>query len=506
MADAIGLKVDDPRFWDGEHLRQEADRIFDICWSCRLCFKFCSSFPTLFELLDGKTEQLRHDYLAANPDVATAAQQRRQAAVDTPPAAEVPGHDEVGVTYGDELPELQGHARDLGNAEIDRVVDLCFQCKLCYPNCPYTPPHHFAVDFPRLMLRWKAHRTRRVGVPLQTRALRDTATIGKLASLAPGLSNWALKNPANRLAMEATVGIHRRKLMPTYHRETFPQWWKRHQPAVEAAHPLKPGVTEPTPMKVALFSTCLVDYNDPGVGAAAVQVLEHNGVEVVRPSGQVCCGMPLLDGGDLDAAAKKIRVNVEVFTPYVEQGYAIVIPSPSCSLMVREEFPQLVAGPRTDGIARRAHDLDEYLYRLAREGRLKRDFTRRFGRVQYHVPCHIRVQNIGIRGRDLLGLIADEVEAVQECSGHDGTWSMQKEHFEESLHWGQKAFNGMRRVDAGEPCALACSDCRLAALHLEQGAGRKTVHPVVALAHAYGFTVDSGGLALQSKPVAPAAS
>ena len=501
MAEAIGLKVDDPKFWDAAHLRQEADRIFDICWSCRLCFKFCGSFPTLFELIDGQTEKLRDKHLAAHPEIgAAAAERRRAAAAATPPAGAEPAHgEEVGVTYGDELPELQGHARDLSHAEIDQVVDLCFQCKLCYPNCPYTPPHDFALDFPRLLLRWKAHRTRREGVPLQARLMRDTAAIGKVASLTPALTNRLLRTPANRVAMEATVGIHRRKLMPTYHRETFPRWWRRHVPRVEAAQPLKEGVTTPTPMKVALFSTCLIDYNDPAVGAAAVRVLEHNGVEVVRPQGQVCCGMPFLDGGDLDAAATKIRVNVDVFAPLVEQGYAIVIPSPSCSLMVREEFAQLVAGPRTAQVAQRSHDLDEYLYRLAREGRLKRDFQRRFGRVQYHVPCHIRVQNIGIRGRDLLGLVADQVDAVQECSGHDGTWSMQTAHFEESLRWGEKAFAGMRAVDAGAPCALACSDCRLAALHLEQGAGRKTVHPVVALAHAYGFDV---GVPLDSRPVA----
>jgi Fe-S oxidoreductase len=186
-----------------------------------------------------------------------------------------------------------------------------------------------------------------------------------------------------------------------------------------------------------------------------------------------------------------------VFAPLVAQGYAIVIPSPSCSLMGREEYPQLVASEASAQVAAASYDLDDYLYRLAREGRLKRDFTRRFGRVQYHVPCHIRVQNIGIRGRDLLRLVASEVEAVQECSGHDGTWSMHKEHFRDSLRWGEKAFDGMR-LAAGEPCALACSDCRLAALHIEQGAGRQTVHPVVALAHAYGFDV---GIALESQPV-----
>lgn len=499
MAEAIGLRVDHPKFWDPADLRREADRIFDICWGCRLCFKFCGSFPTLFELIDGKTDRQRAEYLAAHPEVAAAAEAKRREAAAAPPPVEPHEGVEVGVTYGDELPELHAHARDLDNQEIDRVVDLCFQCKLCYPNCPYTPPHDFALDFPRLMLRWKAHRTRREGVPLRARMMRDTAAIGRLASLTPAITNWALRNPANRAVMERVVGIHRDKLMPTYHRQTFPQWWRRHTPRVEDLQPLKAGVEHPTPTRVALFSTCLVDYNDPAVGIAAVQVLEHNGIEVVRPPRQVCCGMPFLDGGDLDAAGTQVRANVEALAAYAEQGYAIVVPSPSCSLMVREEFPQLVAGARTSLVAGRAHDLDEYLYRIAREGRLKRDFSRRFGRVRYHVPCHIRVQNIGIRGRDLLGLIADEVEAVQECSGHDGTWSMQREHFTDSLRWGEKAFAGMR-AEAGEPCALACTDCRLAALHIEQGAGRRTVHPVVALAHAYGFEVP--GVELESRPAA----
>ncbi len=496
MAEAIGLRMEDPRFWDAQDLRAEVDRIFDICWGCRLCFKFCGSFPTLFELIDTKTEAQRAAHLAAHPEIRAAADAKRAAAAAAPAPAPHDGA-EVGVTFGDELPELQAHARDLSAAEIDQVVDRCFQCKLCYPNCPYTPPHDFALDFPRLLLRWKAQRTRRDGVPLTARLMRDTAAIGRLASRTPALANRALRLPANRALMERVVGIHRDKLMPTYHRETFPQWWARHTPQVEAAQPLKDGIETPTPLKVALFSTCLIDYNDPAVGAAAVRVLEHNGVEVVRPPNQVCCGMPFLDGGDLDAAAAKVRANLAALTPYVDAGYAIVIPSPSCSLMVREEFPQLVSGAASARLAAQSHDLDVYLYRIAREGRLKRDFQRRFGRVQYHVPCHIRVQNIGIRGRDLLGLISDQVDTVQECSGHDGTWSMHVDHFQESLRWGEKAFAGMRQ-QAGEPCALACTDCRLAALHIEQGANRSTVHPVVALAHAYGFDV---GVELESRPV-----
>ncbi len=499
MAESVGLRVDDPRFWDPVDLRNEVDRIFDICAGCRLCFKFCGSFPRLFEAIDGRTTALRDDHLRRNPEIAArAAERRAEAEASIEPESE--GHPavEVGVTYGDELPEIEAHSSDLPNSEIDGIVDLCFQCKLCYPNCPYTPPHDFALDFPRLLLRWKAHRVRREGTPLRTRLMRDTELIGKSSSLMPAVANAALSHPTVRGAMEATVGIHRDKLMPTYHAETFPAWWKTHRPAVEEAQALKEGVEDPTPLKVVLFSTCLVDYNDPSVGRAAVRVLEHCGVEVVVPAGQGCCGMPFLDGGDLDAAAGKIRHNVDLLHPYVERGYRIVIPSPSCSLMTREEYPQIVADERSAAVAAATHDLDEYLYRIAREGRLKRDFKRKFGPIHYHVPCHIRAQNVGIRGRDLLKLISDAVVAVQECTGHDGTWSMQKDHFEDSLRWGKKAFDGLK-ADAGEACALACTDCRLAALHIEQGAERKTVHPVVALAHAYGLDV---GVELDSKPVA----
>src|SRR5215831_15077092 len=189
MAEAIGLKVDDPRFWDPAHLRGEVDRIFDICWSCRLCFKFCGSFPTMFELIDKGTERMRAEYLAAHPEIVAAADAKRREAAAEPAAAPEP-EGEVGVTYGDELPTLYSHACDLTTAEIDRVVDLCFQCKLCYPNCPYTPPHDFAIDFPRLLLRWKAQRTRRDAPPLRAKVVRNTALLGKVGSMLPGLTGW----------------------------------------------------------------------------------------------------------------------------------------------------------------------------------------------------------------------------------------------------------------------------------------------------------------------------
>jgi Fe-S oxidoreductase len=498
MADAIGLKINEAKFWDASDLRREVDRIFDICHGCRLCFKFCGSFPTLFELIDGKTEQRRREHLAAHPEVVAEAARKRAAAAAAPTVREP--HEERAEAFGDELPELQAHAADLSSAEIDRVVDLCFQCKLCYPNCPYTPPHDFALDFPRLLLRWKAHRVRRRGVPLADKLLRNARLIGRFGSLFPGLSNWAVRNRLNRVLMEKSVDIHREKQLPPFYAETFPTWWQRRGvPQIETPQSLKDGVEKPTPLKVVLFSTCLVDYHAPETGKAAVRVLEHNGVEVVFPREQICCGMPFLDGGDVEATARHGRHNVAVLREWVARGYEVVIPSPSCSLVIREEYPQLVAEPAAADVAAQSHDLAEYLFRIGREGRLKRDFKRRLGRVKYHVPCHIRVQNIGLRGRDLLKVIADEVDAVQECSGHDGTWSMRTGNFRDSLRWGQKLFAGMTPT-AGETCAAACTDCALAGLHIRQGTGQGTVHPVVALAFAYGFDVGAAAELLQAKP------
>jgi Fe-S oxidoreductase len=163
---------------------------------------------------------------------------------------------------------------------------------------------------------------------------------------------------------------------------------------------------------------------------------------------------------------------------------------------MREDYPQLVPGPEAARVAAHSLDLCDYVYRIAREGRLKRDFKRRLGGVRYHAACHLRVQSIGFRGRDLLKLVAGDVQVVQECSGHDGTWSMQRENFAASMRWGKKLFDAMRPA-AGEPCAAACTDCALAGTQIHQGTGLRSVHPIVVLAWAYGFDVGDAASALQ---------
>ncbi len=500
MAESIGLRVGDPRFWDAADLRAEVDRIFDVCWGCRLCFKLCGSFPLLFEQIDARTEHNRARHLAEHPEIVEAARGRRAEVEASGPREHQPGV-EVGETFGDELPELAAHARDLTTAEIDAVVDLCFQCKLCYPSCPYTPPHEYALDFPRLLLRWKAQRTRRSGTSLAMRLLRNPRLIGRLSSLAPALARLGLRSRTSRWAMEKALGVHRDKAMPAVPDETFPAWWRRRRPAGARGEPgTEPG-TEPA-ARAVLFSTCLVDYHDPVAGRAAVEVLEHNGVEVAWPEGQGCCGMPRLDGGELDAAVAAARANVALLHPWVARGWEVVVPSPSCSLMLREEYPQLVDTAESRAVATATHDLCDYLVKLGRAGRIRKEFPRRLGRVKYHVPCHIRLQNIGFRGRDVLRWVSEGVDVVQECSGHDGTWSMLRENFAASLHWGRKCFEGMKPVP-DQPCSAACSDCGLAALQIGQGAGVTALHPVVVLAYAYGFDVGPAARHLVPLEAAP---
>lgn len=447
MSQPVGLRVADARFWDSEDLRGEIDRVFDVCQSCRLCFKFCDSFPRLFEYLD----------------------------------------------------DGERPASALREAEIDEVVDLCFQCRLCLPACPYAPPHDWGVDFPRLVLRSRAHRGRREPLPWYKRQMQNPARLGRLQALAPRLSNYLLRAPAFRRFLERLARVDRRKLLPPVAAESFGRWWRRigKRAGAVAATPgggQEAAAAEASPeRRVVLFSSCPVDWHRPEIGRAALDVLRHNGYEVERPGPQICCGMPRLDGGDVDAAAETARQTVELLHPWVKRGYRVVIPSPSCSLMLREEAPQLLGDGAAAEVAAATFDLCDFLFREAREERVHKEFRRRAGPIRYHIPCHIREQQIGFRGRDILRWVSEGVEAIQECSGHDGTWSMDVAHFDDSLRHGRKAAEAM---SSGEPCSARCSDCVLASLHLRQMADVEVLHPVVVLAWAYGYDVGDAASAI----------
>jgi Fe-S oxidoreductase len=431
-----GLSYDpsDPKYWDEAALAGEVRRAFEICHGCRLCFKYCDAFPTLFSLVDE-----RHD----------------------------------------------GDVGRLAPEETRRVMDLCFQCKLCEVQCPYTPrdKHDFQLDFPRLVHRWDAVQFRKQGRSMRDRVLGDPDGAARLARASLGLANVANRSRPLRVLMEKAVGIHRDKLLPDFASETFDAWAEG-QGLVRAA----PGG------EAVLFQTCFVQHNEPGIGRDVVEVLRANQVDVRVAKGLACCGMPAWEHGDVVALRRQARQDLDLLLPFVEKGARVLAVNPTCAMMMRREWPHLLEGQdraRAERLAPAVMDPSEYLWSLREEPRFNTAFRSSPGRVAYHAPCHLRAQAVGFKGRDLLRKIPGTTvaETVMECCGHDGTYAMTVHGFEASARIGRKAFDGMR---AGQADVWA-SDCPLAALQFAQHAGRRPLHPMTILARAYrGDRFDGG--------------
>jgi len=417
------VDIRDEKFWDEADLDRELRRVFDVCHTCRMCFSYCPSFPALFDAVDR--------------------------------------HEEKG----------EGEVDALTAAEMAPVVDLCWQCKLCYVKCPYTPPHKFMVDFPRLLQRAKLVKVRREGVKFRERVLGDPDRLGRLSiGLAAGMTNWANTRPLLRRALEKLLGIHHRRRLPSFAKNPFRKWFRGR--ARTNAEP-----------RVALFATCSVEYNEPQVGVAAVQVLEHNGIGIELPD-VVCCGLPALDGGDLETATKKIEHNVRTLLPLVRQGLPVVVLGPSCGLMMKSEWPQIVPTEDCREVSAAVMDVGEYLAKQKAAGRLDTNFTVSQGKVAYHVPCHLRAQNVGQPFRALLESVpGTQVEPIEQCSAFDGTWGMKTEYYETSRKCAGKLCKAIGRAGADR----VISDCTLAGLNVVEELGIKPAHPIEALRDAYGI-------------------
>ena len=412
---------------DRSLVEKETLRIFDICDGCRRCINLCPSFNTLLDRLD---------------------------LVDS------------------DIKKLTSH-------DTRQVVDECYYCKLCFNHCPYTPPHQFDLDFPQLMVTWKRIYAEERRPSLRDRILIRTDLIGKVGSFLAPLMNWANGNLLIRRFMHALLGIHRDRHLVHFQSETFSRWWNR----TRTAHGRPAGARQPAG-KVALFSTCTVNYHCTEIGRATVKVLEKNGVEVVLPE-QECCGMPFFDTGDIAMIKKKAEANLRKLEPWVLQGYDVIAPIPSCSLMLKREYPKLLKSDLATTVAERTFDICEYLMRMKRQGTLNTEFQRRSLRVSYQVPCHLRDQNIGFKSKELMELTGATVDLVERCSGHDGTWGVKVEFFDLSMKIASKA---VRQMSETQP-DICVSDCPLAALQLDQASGSSTptLHPIQVIQQAYGL-------------------
>lgn len=459
----------DEVYWSRSALEAEEKRVFEICNGCRLCFNLCPSFPALFDAIDALDPTAHLSEGAPVTHHAVDALGNHAAATGGEHAA--PAREDV-----------HGQAEALERLPLSvnqRVVDLCYQCKLCDPICPYTPPHEFAVDFPRLMLRHKAIDAREKGVPLQDRVLGDPDLIGGIGTILPSVANAVTNLRPNRVMMEHTVGIHRDRQLPAFASQTFLSWFK-------ARHATRPDPAAVSGRKVVLFYTCSVQWNEPQVGRAAVEVLEHSGITVFAPEMR-CCGMPALDGGDVPRATDWARHNIDVLLPYVQAGCDIVSPGPTCSFMMKKEWKDYVGTEAAEAVARRSFDLMEYLFRLRKEGALREDYTTDVGAVGYHLPCHLKVQKIGFRSRDMLRrLPGAQVTMVDRCSCMDGTWGMKKEYYELSKEGSKKLMSELEGSGAG----TYSSDCLIAKLQIEEASGKKVKHPIELMWASYGGTAE----------------
>ncbi len=421
-------------FYDQAKTENELERIFGICHGCRRCVNLCTAFPTLFDLVDASSTM-----------------------------------------------EVDGVAK----ADYWKVVDQCYLCDMCYmTKCPYVPPHPWNVDFPHVMLRGKAVRFKKGEISLRDRLLTSTDALGKLAGIpvVTATVNALNRNSLSRSVLQKTLRVHKEAELPPFASKKFLS-----SAPGSKDFPAKDGKT--TPGKVAIFSTCYVNYNEPGIGRDLLALLEHNEIPYVLVEQAACCGMPKLELGDLDSVDALKRRNMPGLAKLAREGYAILTPIPSCTLMYKQELPLMYPDdPDTLAVREAMFDPFEYFVARKKDNLLKTDFKRALGKVSYHIPCHSRVQNMGQKTRELLESIpGTSVSTVERCSGHDGTWGVKEEFYANSMKIGRPVF---RQMADPQPDYVS-SDCPIAARRILHGMREneptqaEKAHPLTLLRKAY---------------------
>ena len=431
----------DRDFVDRAKTEAEMLRVFDICQSCRRCFNLCDSFPRLFDLIDES------------------------------PTGEVDG---------------------VATADYHKVADACTLCDMCYmTKCPYVPPHDFNLDFPHLMLRYRAVELREGRRSRRHRELTYTDRNGRLAGTVARLANWASDrhNRLPRSLMEKAVGIDRRAALPAYHGRSFVVRAKKTAPPLDSTAPA-------AGRKALLYATCFVNYNNPSIGEAARAVLARNGVdtEVAYPR---CCGMPQLEQGDVAAVAAAARGVAATLSPWIDKGYDVIALVPSCALMLKFEWPLILPDDiAVRRLASATFDVSEYLVDIARNEGLAPGMTPLEGEVTVHLACHARAQNMGQKASEMLRLLPDaKVSVIERCSGHGGSWGVLSENFETAVRIGRP----VARQALKNATRFVSSECPLAGMHIAQEmeieAGtealpQRQLHPIELVARAYGIPGD----------------
>jgi len=425
----------DEAFYDPHEIEKELERVFDICHGCRRCFNLCDSFPRLFDL------------------------------VDASPTMELDGVDK---------------------AEFKSVVDACTLCDMCFlTKCPYVPPHEFNLDFPHLMLRYRAMEFRQGQVSSADRQMAETDRNGTLAGLVSMAANWATSRENKTIGpiLRSAAGLHPDAELPKFASNTLQ--------SLAANTPVLNRDAPAFGRKALIYATCFGNYNSPEVGVAAREVLARNGVEtIVEHPG--CCGMPKLEQGDIAAVAAQAKTVAAALKPWIEQGYDIIALVPSCALMLKFEWPlMLTDDPDVALLSKATFDLSEYVVDIAKKEGLAPGMTPVAGTLSLHMACHARAQNMGQKAAEMLRLVPQaDVKVIERCSGHGGSWGFKKEYFDIAMKVGRPVARAAAQNGAG----FVMSECPLAGVHIAQGIdklggdGAKPTlvsHPIQILAQAY---------------------
>jgi len=429
-----------PEFYDEASCFKELERIFDICHGCRRCVSLCGSFPTLFDLVDESKTM-----------------------------------------------EVDGVAKQ----DYWKVVDQCYMCDLCYmTKCPYTPPHEWNLDFPHTMLRAKAIKFKKGEVGTAEKLLASTDLHGSFAGIPIVVQavNAVNKTKAARSVLESVAGVDKDAWLPELASKKF----RSDTPKARASE-VKNG--EKTPGKVAIYATCYVNYNEPGIGHDLLKILDHNEIPYVIVDKEKCCGMPKLELGDLDSVDQSKQANIPVLHRYAQEGYAILSAVPSCTLMFKQEIPLMYPDDQAVQQVKEAMwDPFEYLMARKRDGLLKTEFPQKLGNVSYQIPCHGRVQNIGRKTEEMLKMIPDtSINTIERCSGHAGTFGVKKAYHQQAMKIGKPVFKAMASMQDGAKPDYISSDCPLGGHHIAQGFEVNDLgtpelnHPLTLVRKAYGL-------------------
>jgi len=421
-----------PEFYDEGKLFTELERVFDICHGCRRCISLCQSFPVLFDLVDESDTM-----------------------------------------------EVDGVAKE----DYWKVVDQCYLCDLCFlTKCPYVPPHEWDLDFPHLMLQAKAVKFKKDGASVRDKTLTSTDAVGALAGIpvVSGIVNALNGNKTFRGILGDGFGVHPDAKLPEYHSKSL-----RNRVSRDSGEGAEPA--GPTTGKVVLFATCYGNRNDPKSGEDLVAVFRHNGIPVTTTQQEKCCGMPKLELGDMQAVARSKEVNIPNLVKLVDEGWDIVAPVPSCVLMFKQELPLMFPDdPDVAKVRDAMYDPFEYLMLRHKHGKLNTNFKNPLGKVSYHAACHQRVQRIGPKTKETLELIPGiEIQTIERCSGHDGTYAVKQETHELSMKIARPV---IKKVEQNAPDHYS-SDCAMAGHQIANGLddGSEPEHPITLMRIAYGI-------------------